>query len=328
MSSCAINTLKMSVDKTILIQALKGKREKEGLSLRKLSEKIGVSFSSLARIERGDGQPDNNSTLRILEWLGTDGRDAGLTFENVALVHFRAAKNVSSKTTEHLLEAADVLKNKFSNAFPDAIREDYQNSSSSEVDEKALSLSKSEMEEMAEKVRSDLGLKIEEKLNALSLRIAGVEVFVPHEVEELSQKSLEYLTGSGSNEWSAMSVPINIADDKWAILRNDTHTEERQRVTYLEECWHILLGHKLTKIARIGAAYGRTYESTEEHDAYYIAAATLLPANGISSLVDQKLSSVKIGETYGTSPALVEYRIKRLGLWRRYKGIQISFTSE
>jgi len=318
----------MSVDKNKLIRALKDKRAKEGLSLRKLSEKIGVSFSSLARIERGDGQPDNNSTLRILDWLGKEGREAGLSFQNVAFVHFRAAKNVSSKTTEYLLKVADILKMSYQKGDSDVSSEETSSTESSEIDDKAISLSKPEMEEMASRVRTDLGLDVGDKLNALSLRIAGVDVFTPEGIESLDERSLNHLTKKGSDEWSAMSVPIDMENNKWAVVRNDTHSKERQRVTYLEECWHILLGHKLTKIARIGTAYGRTYENSEEHDAYYLAAATLLPEKGVRNLVEKKLSSIEIGNQYGASPALVEYRIKRMGLWRVYKGIQIGFTSD
>src|SRR5947207_2831604 len=55
------------------------------------------------------------------------------------------------------------------------------------------------------------------------------------------------------------------------------HPTSAKSFTVLEELWHILLGHKLTKIARVAEAYGRTYDTTEEHDAYYLASATLLP---------------------------------------------------
>jgi hypothetical protein len=44
-------------------------------------------------------------------------------------------------------------------------------------------------------------------------------------------------------EWSAMSVPLD-AEDSWAVLLNDCHARERQKVTLLEEFWHIFLGHK------------------------------------------------------------------------------------
>ena len=50
-----------------LVEAVRRKRDAEGLSIRALATQIGVSFSTLARIERGDGQPDNNSKIRLLE---------------------------------------------------------------------------------------------------------------------------------------------------------------------------------------------------------------------------------------------------------------------
>ena len=63
-----------------LIEALQQKRQAEGYSLRKLSTVIGVSFSSLARMERGEGEPDHNSRIRILEWLGEEAEALGLPF--------------------------------------------------------------------------------------------------------------------------------------------------------------------------------------------------------------------------------------------------------
>ena len=46
-----------------LVDAVRRKREAEGLSIRALSAVVGISFSTLARIERGDGLPDNNSKI-------------------------------------------------------------------------------------------------------------------------------------------------------------------------------------------------------------------------------------------------------------------------
>jgi hypothetical protein len=69
--------------------------------------------------------------------------------------------------------------------------------------------------------------------------------------------------------------------------------------------------------------YGRTFDENEEHDAFYLAAATLLPESVISKAVKEKANVVQLANDYGTSPELVEYRIKRLGLWREYKGKSI-----
>jgi transcriptional regulator with XRE-family HTH domain len=306
----------MNFDVRKLVLALKARREAEGLSLRALSSKIGVSFSTLARIERGDGEPDNNSAIRILEWLGQDARDAGLALERVAYVHFRANKNVQSQTVHCLLDCAAIIK-LMDNAQP--------NFETPADDPISLTLTKDEMEERAEQFRADLGLKEGDTLDSLRVRVDGVSVYVPKDLEGLSTQCLSHIRGAGSDQWSAMSVPLDIATERWAILRNDQHTIERQRVTYLEECWHILLGHKLTKIAKISDAYGRTFDSTEEHDAFYLATASLLPKSALTECVRNSESAESIAKRFGVSPQLVEYRIKRLGLWsiHRNRAVQL-----
>lgn len=300
-----------------LVTALKKKRESEGYSIRGLATQIGVSFSSLARIERGEGEPDNNSRIRILEWLGEDAANAGLSFENVALAHFRAAKNIDSKTVDCLVKAANVLKTKY--GVRKSLNSPESAAASSVHENLPVTLSKSEMEQMAQDLRTDLNLNDNAPLNALAVKIDGVSVFTPDQIE-LDSGCLAYLEGTGADSWSAMSVPLDEDNSSWAILRNTKHLIQRQRVTYLEECWHILLDHKLTKIAKIGNAYGRTYESNEEHDAFFLAAASLLPASAVKNFVKTKEQIDAFAEHFGVSLELVEYRIKRLGLWREYKG--------
>lgn len=305
-----------------LIEAVRRKRETEGLSLRALSAVVGVSFSSLARIERGDGLPDNNSKIRLLEWLGPEAEDNGLTFDNVAFVHFRAAKNVRSPTVHALLRAAELIRRNCgtspsteSNAAP------YQ------VDE-AVALSKEDLEETAERFRKDLGLSADKPLDSLRVEIEDVLLFKLTETKCLDRPLVRHLSLAGCDEWSAMSVPLNQFEDTWAVLLNDCHTVERQRVTLMEEYWHILLGHKLTKIARVADGYGRTYDHSEEHDAFYLAAATLLPRPAMIDAVADRTTSAEIGRKYGTSPELVDYRLKRLGLWREHVGKRVALSDK
>ncbi len=96
-----------------LVKLMKKKRESEGLSVRKLSDKIGVSFSTLARIEREEGSPDNNTKVRILNWLGNEAKIAGFDFDHEALVHFRAAKNIEPTTVKTLLKVANLVKEQY-----------------------------------------------------------------------------------------------------------------------------------------------------------------------------------------------------------------------
>lgn len=48
---------------------LKRQRVSENLSLRQLEKVVGVSFSSLARLERGDGVPTDDVRERVERWL-------------------------------------------------------------------------------------------------------------------------------------------------------------------------------------------------------------------------------------------------------------------
>ena len=302
-----------------LVKATREKRDREGLSIRALSGIVGISFSTLARIERGEGSPDNNSKIRLLEWLGRDADEHNLGFEDVAFVHFRAGKNASSNTVQTLLRAAICLRQHYADG-------EISEAANGPMDGDVVSLSKEELEKTAEDFRRDLGLNMDDPLDPFCLIVDSVKVErlrASSCIDELTQTTL---AGPACNEWSAMSVPLTSAQNRWAVLLNDCHTEERQRVTLLEEYWHILLGHKLTKIAKIAGSFGRTYDSAEEHDAYYIASATLLPREAVRSMISNGKTASEIGLAFGTSPELVEYRIKRLGLWRDHIGTKVSLA--
>jgi transcriptional regulator with XRE-family HTH domain len=307
---------------TRLVEAVRRKREAEGLSIRALSAVVGVSFSTLARIERGQGEPDNNSKIRLLEWLGADADEADLSFDNVALVHFRAGKNARSQTVQALLTAAECIKRNWKLTPTTAAA-----AASSTAGHIPVSVSKEELERTAEQFRKDLGLTETEALDSLRLQVDGIEIIKLTETDCIDAATVRRLSTESCDEWSAMSVPLDDRQNDWAVLLNDCHTIERQRVTLLEEIWHILLGHKLVKIAKVADAYGRTYDTTEEHDAFYLASATLLPRKGIVKAVAKRETSEEIAERFGTSPELVEYRIKRLGLWRDHVGKRVALTT-
>jgi transcriptional regulator with XRE-family HTH domain len=309
-----------------LVEAVRRKREAEGLSIRALSAIVGVSFSSLARIERGEGIPDNNSKIRLLEWLGPDAEEAGLGFDQVALVHFRAAKNVRSNTVQTLLRAAEFFRRAGRENSSSTDQRSYQSQPASEHE--VVGLSKDELEGIAKRFRDDLGLKEGDPLDSLRVNVEGVKVIRISQKSCLDPEIVRKLSIEACHEWSAMSVPLNGANDSWAVLLNDCHSVERQRVTILEEFWHILLGHKLTRVARVADSYGRTYDKAEEHDAYYLASACLLPKPAMIKAVERKLSSDQIAQSFGTSPELVDYRLKRLGLWREHIAKRIALISE
>jgi hypothetical protein len=177
---------------------------------------------------------------------------------------------------------------------------------------------------MASGLRRDLEIGTDDPLDSLQINVEDVHVVRLTDSQCFDARTIRKLLHEACNEWSAMSVPLDRGMSTWVVLLNDCHTEERQRVTLLEEYWHILMGHKLTKVAKLSEAYGRTYEQAEEHDAYYLASASLLPREAIQDAVLKGRSATEIAKRFGTSPELVEYRIKRLGLWREHVGKKVA----
>lgn len=187
-----------------------------------------------------------------------------------------------------------------------------------------MGLAKVDMEQMAKQLRSDLQITDDDILDPFFIQIEGVQVLSIDEIDGLKEATLSHLKGEGSKSWSAMSVPLDVQQEKWIIVFNKTHERERQKVSLLEELWHIIQGHRLTSVVKVGSIYGRSFEHEEEHDAYYLAAATLLPEKVLRDGIEKKQSAEHIAEKFKVSRELVEYRIKRLGLWGRYKGKSIS----
>src|SRR6266480_1257791 len=60
---------KTGVNTAELGNAVRRRREQQGLSLRDVADKTGVSASTLSRIENGTGKPDADNIARLASWL-------------------------------------------------------------------------------------------------------------------------------------------------------------------------------------------------------------------------------------------------------------------
>ena len=91
------------------------------------------------------------------------------------------------------------------------------------------------LKQTAEKFRKDLGLAPDQPLDSLQLDVEDVRVFRLTQTDCLQASVVNRLRNEACEEWSAMSVPLDNTEDSWAVLLNDCHIRERQRVTVLEE---------------------------------------------------------------------------------------------
>jgi hypothetical protein len=110
-------------------------------------------------------------------------------------------------------------------------------------------------------------------------------------------------------------------DPTLMILLNPAKPETRQTATLMEELSHHLLRHKPCSIAKNPRTgfLERTYDRSQEDEAYDLGAALLLPKERIQRDVAAKRTADEIALEHRCSDDIVIYRIKRMRLWQRYE---------
>ncbi len=104
-------------------------------------------------------------------------------------------------------------------------------------------------------------------------------------------------------------------------LLHPSQTPERANVTIMEEVAHVHLGHQPSRlVATSSGMEKREYNETDEKEAYWTAAATLLPRHAVAQAVWRGQSVEDLAAAYGVSRECVEFRIKTLRLWTEHLG--------
>ena len=174
------------------------------------------------------------------------------------------------------------------------------------------------IERGAETVRSGLGLDQLSVLNPHDLlERLGVELFELRDLipdDELALRRARSIKFDGcASHHPETNEPL--------ILLNCGRPVRRRTATLMEELAHLLLKHKPTRIEldpRLGILR-RSYDREQEHEAYDMGAALLLPKQRIQRDVkDEQLSLDQIAEAHSCSEELVAFRVRRLRLWNRY----------
>jgi hypothetical protein len=147
----------------------------------------------------------------------------------------------------------------------------------------------------------------------LNLRVVSLA-----DLGNLSDQTREHL--AQSNEWSAGTTGL-LPDGSRVIVINDKQSAGRRAATLMEEICHTLLGHDPSSIFGAGGndgngAGGRSYDVSIEEEAYAVGAAALLPYRALTECLSAENSVDQIARRFGVTRALVEYRMKVLGLWK------------
>jgi hypothetical protein len=91
------------------------------------------------------------------------------------------------------------------------------------------------------------------------------------------------------------------------------------KTTLMEEIAHIHLKHKPTGLVRsVDGLCMRSYDKTQEEEAFGVGAAALIPWNALFSAINNFATIEQLAERYQLSDELVRYRIQITGAHKLY----------
>ncbi len=147
------------------------------------------------------------------------------------------------------------------------------------------------------------------------LRLVIVE---PDDVTKATAEDYALVTEADVKAWSGMGK--RLPNGRLLVMLHPSQTPERATVTIMEEVAHAHLGHRPSQlILHPSGLEKRAYNEKDEDEAYWTAAATLLPRDVVVHAVWRRQLATEFAASYGASPECAEFRIKTLGLWSAYK---------
>jgi hypothetical protein len=129
----------------------------------------------------------------------------------------------------------------------------------------------------------------------------------------LPAREASQLTIIDGDSWSAMTLQL---DGAFAIVLNPAHAVTRQRNDLMHELAHIELEHAPARVevSETGLLLLSDYSDEQEQEADWLAAALLLPRDGLIQLRSARHSTSEIANRYGVSDALCEWRLRMTGV--------------
>ena len=169
------------------------------------------------------------------------------------------------------------------------------------------------VEGKAEGLRSSCGVSTFGCLDPFELaRVLNVELFMPADIYALDRDALHQLTVIDAGAWSAGM--LHGPHGRKLIILNPTHNPKRQRASLMEELAHLSLNHQPSRLMSYDGVIVRTWNKTQETQAYWVGAAALLPRRVMRGAVTLGLDATAVADEHMVSHDLVHFREKVLGI--------------
>lgn len=174
-------------------------------------------------------------------------------------------------------------------------------------------------EEHAAILRRRAGIGPRDRFDPRTLtRELGLVITHPADIPGLRPDDYALVTGVDPRTWSGMGGTL--PDGRLLVVLHPAQTEERANVTIMEEVAHAHLGHRPSLLViQPSGLEKRQYNQADEDEAYWTAAAALLPRLVVAEAVWWGRSVEDLAAAYGASVECAQFRIKTLNLWADHR---------
>jgi len=172
---------------------------------------------------------------------------------------------------------------------------------------------KSRAEQTADDIRKVMGLGAMERLDGTALaEHVGAEVRSADELIALSK--LEVLEATQPGCFSACTFEIG---ERHVIVFNPLAAPGRRQSDLAHEASHLILGHSVKQVQRIGELSFFTCDPDEEQEANWQAGCLLLPRSLLVLAIRKGMDADDIALAYEVSTQMANYRIRTTGVLRQ-----------
>lgn len=170
---------------------------------------------------------------------------------------------------------------------------------------------KSEAEEIAKRVRAELGMSAAQSVAPEVLaELLGIEVRAGDELIPL-ERFVE-LKQLQDDAFSACT--FRPSADRVVVVYNPLSAESRRRSDLAHELAHVLLDHELSRIETLGDVTFLSCDTTQEEEAVWLSGCLLLPRALLLAEVRRGSSEKEIARKCGVSEGMARYRLNVTGV--------------
>lgn len=175
---------------------------------------------------------------------------------------------------------------------------------------------KAESERRAEALWQELGLESADRIDAVDL--AKHLGYVVHSAAELvNRRKLKKLEEVQPGAFSACT--FRLPRGGHAIVYSPFAAPTRQNSDVAHEIAHLLLGHRLSTLQRLGNVAFLSCDPDQEEEARWLGGALLLPRFALLHDLKKGLSHRTIAQRRVLSEEMVRYRVNMTGVGRQLK---------